>query len=133
DGPDFTFNPSSTTVTPTRPSLIDESFTLDLEIQNLGRLNRDTFAVLVRHQLPGGETRTLDTIWQQVNGFSTTLQIEIPITDQMECRNPLFLTHDPDNHIKEDAEMMGETNNTWVRHGKTGFDVFIHNTTLQLI
>src|SRR5690606_26598490 len=81
DGPDFTFNPSSTTVTPTRPSLIDESFTLDLEIQNLGRLNRDTFAVLVRHQLPGGETRTLDTIWQQVNGFSTTLQIEIPITD----------------------------------------------------
>lgn len=133
DGPDFTFNPSSTTVTPTRPSLIDESFTLDLEIQNLGRLNRDTFAVLVRHQLPGGETRTLDTIWQQVNGFSTTLQIEIPITDQMEGRNTFFLTLDPDNQIKEYPEMLGETNNAWVLDGKTGFDVFIQNTTLQLI
>lgn len=133
DGPDFTFDTSSGKMTPERPSLVDESFTLEVDIQNMGLRHRDTFAVLLRQQLPDGRIKTLDTVWTNVEGFDRTLELVLPVTDDMEGKNTYFLTIDPDNRIEEYPVGAGESNNQWEQDGSPGFDVFIQNTTLQLI
>ncbi len=133
EGPDFTFDGASLATEPVRPSLVDETFMLEVDLQNLGRLNRDTFAVVVRHQLPGGEIRMMDTVWTNVEGFDRRLQLKLPITDDMEGKNTYFLTLDADNRIEEFPVGVGEANNELELNGKMGFDVFIQNTTLQLV
>lgn len=133
DGPDFTFDNESVRLDPVRPSLVDESFTLEVDIRNLGRRLQDTFAVVVRQELPNGESRTLDTIWTNVDGFDHTLTLELPVTDNMEGKNTYYLTIDPDNTIEEYPSGVAEANNDLEQNGRQGFEVFIQNTTLQLI
>ena len=133
EGPDFTFDDQSVRLNPVRPSLVDESFTLEVDIQNLGRQLKDSFAVLVRQELPDGKSRILDTVWTNVDGFHRTLTIEILITDEMEGKNTYYLTIDPDNNIVEYPSGVAEANNHLEQDGQRGFEVFIQNTTLQLI
>ncbi|MBY5957771.1 hypothetical protein KUV50_06500 [Membranicola marinus] len=133
EGPDFTFDDVSVRVTPERPSLVDDTFTLDVDIQNHGIRMTDTFAVLIRQQLPNGELITHDTAWTNVDGFDHTLSLTLPITEEMEGANTYFLTIDPDNTIEEHPTGVAEQNNQFVSEGRQGFQLFIQNTTLQLI
>ncbi len=133
EGPDFTFDNQSVRLDPVRPSLVDESFTMEVDIQNLGRRLQDTFAVVVRQELPNGESRMMDTIWTNVDGFHRTLTLEMPVTDKMEGKNTYYLTIDPDNTIEEYPSSVAEANNHLEQDGRRGFEVFIQNTTLQLV
>ncbi len=132
-GPDFTFDPGSVRLSPVRPSLVDDNFVLEVDVRNQGLLYTDTFSVLVRQQFPDGSLRTLDTMDIHVDGFDQTLEIRVPVSDNMEGKNTFFLTIDPFGEITEFPAGSGKSNNELEQNGSPGYDVFVQNTTLQLI
>lgn len=132
EGPDFTFDTKSVLLNPARPSLVDESFTLEVDIQNIGVRNTDTFPVLVEQVLPNGDRSILDTVWTSIPGFDTTLTLTLPVRDEMEGKNIIHLTIDPDHNIEEYPSGVSKLNNQFERNGMRGVEVYIQNTTLQL-
>lgn len=132
-GPDYTFDENSVSIQPERPSLLDESIELAVSVQNLGLKSSDSIGMAVELQLPNGQRIIVDTVQFVADGYDNTVTVSIPVLDNMEGRNLVYLTLDPDKEIVEYPDVAGEQNNLLYVENKLGYEMYVRNSALQLV
>ncbi|WP_236979375.1 C25 family cysteine peptidase [Membranihabitans maritimus] len=133
DGPDFRFSATEYEVEPKRPSLLDDYLSMTFNIENLGRKFTDSVPVLIEQQLPSGERITIDTTKVLVNNYKKEFNVRIPMRDDMEGSNIFYLKADPNNSINEYPSGIAEQNNELVFPGQIGLEVYVSNSSMQLV
>ncbi|WP_236972642.1 putative type IX secretion system sortase PorU2 [Membranihabitans marinus] len=132
-GPDYAFNENSASIEPEIPSLLDEKIELTISVQNLGINRNDSIGMAVEVQLPNGQRIVVDTVKFVADGYDNYVTIDIPVLDNMEGRNLVFLTLDPNKEIAEFPSIGGEQNNVLYVENKLGYEIYVRNSALQLV
>jgi hypothetical protein len=107
--PDYLPNPATVEIEPRILNTLVDSFTLKLDIHNIGQHIQDTaFTIQIRHELPNGEMQDLKTDTIHAPAFRSPYSVRLPLLgEELVGMNRLFLTIDADNQIDE----LDEVNN----------------------
>lgn len=101
-GPDFTIDPGSVHFLPATVRTSLDSFSLGLDILNIGRNLPTNLPVLIEQELPDGSRRTIHTDTVFVAGYRTQISWSLPVTGpEMVGKNRYFVQLDPNQQCEE--------------------------------
>lgn len=126
--PDFIVNKQSTSTAPKVISVQADSFQLNLVINNLGRYNADSIAIVIDQILPSGKRISLLKKRIVSPTFEQIYNIKLPISakENVVGINQLIVTIDADNEVQE-LPAQAEQNN------RETFAVFISSQEVKPI
>lgn len=130
-GPDLVIDPASVRFTPDVVPAQNETFTMEIDVVNIGTGNRsDSVDLRIQQQLPGGETIDLLTTRIATPDFTTSLTLDLPSPGIRAIgQNRIFATIDTGNEVSELPAPSAESNNDLVTGGLPGIPLtFIANT-----
>ena len=132
-GPDYVLDPASVSFLPEVVTADQDSFTIQLDVVNLGINDIDTLALSLTRQFPDGVIKPIlkDTVnlYQHRHSFS----YQLPTEGRKSVGQNLFMAEvDTDNEVDELPAPIAEMNNTLIRsNGEEGIPLFIIDNTAR--
>ncbi len=123
-GPDYMFDPSTVKTVPSIVQSTQKTFSVQLDLVNLGNYTGDTIHMACYHLLPDGTI--IDTVLLQIDQVANRKTITIPLknyNEQSVGKNTLFVQIDPENRLKEYPLPVAKSNNA-LNDGR-GFEFFV--------
>lgn len=104
--PDYTIEDSLITFSPSVISVADEKMVITAKVLNIGKAIRDSFNILVQHQLPDNSIEVLDTRRIRATLYEDTIQVPMMINPlKHKGLNKIIVTIDPQNQVSELSEV----------------------------
>ena len=133
EGRDYVIDPASVVFSPAVISAVQDSFTVQFDVLNLGTNTPDDIALGIERRFPDQPTALVlkDTI--TVSAFKTTVEYTLPTSGREGVGlNTLIPEIDVDNKVAEWPSPIAETNNVLVRdNGEEGVPFFIVDNTAR--
>lgn len=125
-GPDYTFNQENISITPYPLEAGTDSFTIEMELVNIGSHQNDTVRVDFERKSENSKIVQRITKYIPVDRTKQIIQLKWPTgNEDFNGKNTLFASIDPQDSVKEYPSPLAENNNSIQVDGSNGFDFFI--------
>ncbi|MBP7821497.1 MAG: hypothetical protein KA010_01145, partial [Saprospiraceae bacterium] len=125
--PDYTVDPSTVKLDPTQLNIELDSFTVNLDVYNIGKNVEDSITLRIIHQLPDGTNGTINETPMIAPALVKNLNIRLPMLgDRAYGSNKLLIKIDSKNDVNELPAPAAELNNDLKdESGINGFKFYV--------
>src|SRR6056297_632403 len=133
NGPDYSFDPQSSQISPQAINVGQDSFSITVDIVNLGRNIDQDLPLRIQRRGPGGSILQEQNIVVSAPGNRISVTTYWPVgNDEGAGLNRLFFYIDPEEEIEEWPLPAAQNNNELQIGGEDGFPFFVFNNGIEL-
>ena len=134
-GPDYVVDASTVSFEPSTVSSVLDSFTINFEVNNIGRNISDSFYIMVEQRLPAGDEIMLLMEKIKAPAFGAALSYKVPNFGVIASgQNRIFITIDTNGDVDELPNPVAEMNNElYGGDGQKGVPLYITDNSAKAI